>query len=240
MEGLYFLAPTLLAILISMLFVRAGAIALMMTGMHYEQAKFQALSAFTSTGFTTREAEKVVNHPTRRKIISGLMIGGYAGIAAVLVSATSSVAASSAKDLPRTVLLLALGLAVIYLVGRYTGLMGRWEDFVENYLRHRFEFEYASVEELLHLSEGYGLVRLEIGTDSPFLGRLIGQIGKSRRDTLIIGVERGRTWLAARKMKDALKAGDQLVIYGLIERLKEEYEEKEVEEAEKAEKKESA
>ena len=240
MEGLYFLAPTLLAILISMLFVRAGAIALMMTGMHYEQAKFQALSAFTSTGFTTREAEKVVNHPTRRKIISGLMIGGYAGVAAVLVSGTSTVAASSAQDLPRTVLLLALGLVVIYLVGRYTGLMGRWEDFVERFLRHRFEFEYAPVEELLHLAEGYGLVRLEIGADSPFLGRLIGQIGKSRRDTLIIGVERGRTWLAARKMKDVLKAGDQLVIYGLIERLKEEYEEKEVEEAEKAEKKESA
>jgi hypothetical protein len=245
MEGLYFLAPTLLAILISMLFVRAGAIALMMTGMHYEQAKFQALSAFTSTGFTTREAEKVVNHPTRRKIISTLMIGGYAGVAAVLVSGTSTLASSSAQDLPRTVVLLAVGLLLIYLVGRYTGLMPQWEGFVERFLRHRFEFEYASVEELLHLAEGYGLVRLEIGADSPFLNRLIGQIGKSRRDTLIIGVERGRTWLAARKMKERLKQGDQLVIYGLIERLKEEYEEKEVEEAEKAaaekaEKKESA
>jgi hypothetical protein len=226
MEGLYFLAPTLLAILLSMLFVRAGAIALMMTGMHYEQAKFQALSAFTATGFTTREAEKVVNHPKRRKIISYLMIGGYAGIVTVIVSGTSSVAASSAKDLPRTVLVLALGVLVIYLIARSTGLMQRWENFVERFLRHRFEFEYAPIEELLHIAEGYGLVRLEIGADSFLLGKSIVQIGKTRRDTLILGVERDRSWLPARRMKEELREGDQLVIYGRLERLKEEYESK--------------
>jgi len=237
MEGLYFLAPTLLAILISMLFVRAGAIALMMTGMHYEQAKFQALSAFTSTGFTTREAEKVVNHPKRRKIISYLMIGGYAGVVTVIVSATSSLAASSTQDLPRTVLVLAVGLLVIYLIGRYTGLMQRWETLVERYLRNRFEFEYAPIEELLHLADGYGLVRLEIGADSFLLGKSIVQIGKTRRDTLVIGVERGRAWLPARLMKEELKEGDQLVLYGRIERLQEEYENKNAPE-EEAEKKE--
>jgi hypothetical protein len=231
-EGLYFLAPTLLAILISMLFVRAGAIALMITGMHYEQAKFQALSAFTATGFTTREAEKVVNHPTRRKIISTLMIGGYAGIVTVIVSGTSSVTASSAQDLPRTVLVFVLGLLVIYLIARSTGLMQRWENFVERFLRHRFEFEYAPIEELLHLAEGYGLVRLEISADSFLLGKSIVQIGKTRRDTLILGVERDRTWLPARQMKEQLREGDQLVIYGRLEQLKQEYESKTAEKEE--------
>lgn len=226
MEGLYFLAPTLLAILISMLFVRAGAIALTMTGMHYEQAKFQALSAFTSTGFTTREAEKVVNHPVRRKIISALMIGGYAGVAAVIVSATSSLAASSAKDLPRTVLVLVVGLIVIYFIARSTGLMQRWENFVERFLRHRYVFEYEQVEELLHLTEGYGLVKMEITADSLLLGQSIVQIGKTRKDSLILGVERGKSWLHARQMKDPVEVGDQLVIYGHLERLKEEFESK--------------
>ncbi len=232
MEGLYFLAPTLLAILISMLFVRAGAIALVMTGMHYEQAKFQALSAFTATGFTTREAEKVVNHPTRRKIISTLMIGGYAGIAAVIVSATSSVATSPAKDLPRTVLVLALGLLIIYLIARSTGLMQRWENFVERFLIHRHLFEYETAEELLHLAEGYGLVKLEITADSQLLGKTITQIGRSRKDSLILGIERGKNWLTARHMKDPVEAGDQLVIYGQLERMKEEYEEKAAEKEE--------
>jgi Trk-type K+ transport system membrane component len=52
------------------LIVRAASIALMMTGMNQKRARFQALSAFTGTGFTTKEAESVMNHPLRRKIIS--------------------------------------------------------------------------------------------------------------------------------------------------------------------------
>jgi Trk-type K+ transport system membrane component len=54
MAGLYFLVPTLLMIFVSFLIIRAAAIALMMTGMSERKARFQALSAFTGTGFTTK------------------------------------------------------------------------------------------------------------------------------------------------------------------------------------------
>ena len=46
MRSLCFLLPTLLAIIVSFLVVRAAAIALMMTGLDMKKAKFQALSAF--------------------------------------------------------------------------------------------------------------------------------------------------------------------------------------------------
>ena len=59
MDGLYFLLPTLLVIFFSFLIVRADAIALMMTGMDRKRAVFQALSAFSGTGFTT----KLLHHP---------------------------------------------------------------------------------------------------------------------------------------------------------------------------------
>ncbi|MCK4262353.1 hypothetical protein KAX00_04525, partial [bacterium] len=78
MSGLYFLLPALLAIFLLFLIVRAAAIALMMTGMDEKRARFQALSAFSGTGFTTKEAESIVNHPIRRKIVTWLMILGNA------------------------------------------------------------------------------------------------------------------------------------------------------------------
>ena len=80
MAGLYMLIPTLIVIFVSFLVVRAAAIALMMTGMEEKRARFQALSAFSGTGFTTRDAEIVVNNPRRRQIITWLMILGNAGI----------------------------------------------------------------------------------------------------------------------------------------------------------------
>ncbi|TLS65693.1 hypothetical protein FE236_02570 [Mariprofundus erugo] len=223
MSGLYFLIPTLMAILISMLFVRAGAIALMLTGMHYDQAKFQALSAFTSTGFTTHEAEKVVNHPTRRKIISILMIGGYAGIAAVTVSGTSSLVMTTAQNMPRNVLVLMAGLLCIYLIARHIGLMQQWEGLVERMLYRSSLFEFEPVEELLHLAEGYGLVKVEVKPSSVLAGQSIIQIGKGHREMLILGVERGRTWIAARQMHEPLLPGDQMIVYGQLEQLKTEF-----------------
>ncbi|MBL7118366.1 MAG: hypothetical protein ISS94_06265 [Candidatus Syntrophoarchaeum sp.] len=99
MDGLYFLVPTLLVIFVSFLIVRAAAIALMMTGMDRKRAVFQALSAFSGTGFTTKEAESIVNHPERRRIVSWLMILGNAGIVTVIITATSSLVTSEGYQL---------------------------------------------------------------------------------------------------------------------------------------------
>ena len=55
---------------ISFIIVRTGAIAFQLTGLEWSQAKFQALSCFTSTGFTTKEAELVTGDKQRRRIAS--------------------------------------------------------------------------------------------------------------------------------------------------------------------------
>ena len=84
--GLYLLIPTFVVILVSILIVRAGAVALRLTGLDPKTANFQALSAFTRAGFTTRESELVVNHPRRRTIVTWLIVLGNAGIVAVIVT----------------------------------------------------------------------------------------------------------------------------------------------------------
>lgn len=225
MGGIYLLFPTLMAIFSSLLFVRAGAIALMLTGMRYERAKFQALSAFSGTGFTTREAENVVNHPTRRKIISTLMIGGNAGIVTVIVTATTSFATTPRYEILFNVLALALGLVLIYAIARHAGFMGRWESIVEHWLeKHSATFEYGPVEELLHLAEGFGLVKLEVPEDSPLIGQTIIDLGGNRKETLVLGIERDRNWIPARHLHDPLEAGDHLIIYGNLGTLKKEFE----------------
>lgn len=78
-------ALSLLLILgISFFLIRLAAVALRLTGMPEQNARFQAVSALTGTGFTTTEAEMIVNYPIRRKIIVWLMIMGNLGIVSVL------------------------------------------------------------------------------------------------------------------------------------------------------------
>ena len=78
-------ALSLLAIFaISFFLIRVASVALKLTGMAEPNARFQALSALTGTGFTTAESEMVVNYPIRRNIISILMLFGNLGIISVL------------------------------------------------------------------------------------------------------------------------------------------------------------
>lgn len=66
-------------LLVATLFVtaaRVATIALVGTGMATDVASFQARSALMGVGYTTTEAEDVINHPVRRRIILWLMTFG--------------------------------------------------------------------------------------------------------------------------------------------------------------------
>ncbi len=49
-------------LVISFIIVRVGAIAFQLTGLEWSLAKFQVLSCFTATGFTTKEAELITGN----------------------------------------------------------------------------------------------------------------------------------------------------------------------------------
>src|SRR4030043_906617 len=70
----------LIFLFVWLLILWLGSIALEATGMERAKARFQALSALTGTGFTTREAESIVNHPRRRRIATWLIFLGSVGI----------------------------------------------------------------------------------------------------------------------------------------------------------------
>lgn len=223
MKGLYLIVPVLLTILVSFLVVRSGAIALMMTGLDRNRAVFQALSAFTGTGFTTREAERIINHPKRRKIISWMMILGNAGIVTVIVTGTSSFMSTETYGLPATVGVLLAGIYIIYRITASTGIMDRWERFTENRLVKSGMLEEEMVEDLLHLIEGHGLVKVLLREDSPLIGRTLKEKELTKAGMLVLGIERGKTWIPVPKPSEIMEDGDKVIIYGPLEKLNENF-----------------
>ena len=214
MIGLYLLLPTLLVIIISFLVIRAGTIALMMTGMDRKKASFQALSAFTRAGFTTREAEAVVNNPQRRRIITWLIILGNAGLVAVIVSATSSIVSSEGYQVPITIFAIIVGTYLIYKLISRAGFTRRWEGFIERRFIKSHAFEESVTEDLLHFIEGYGLVRAIITENSPFVGSALSDVRALDRDMVILGIERGKDWIPHPKAKVTIENDDKIIVYG--------------------------
>jgi K+/H+ antiporter YhaU regulatory subunit KhtT len=221
MSSIYFLGPTLFTIFVSFLVVRAAGVALMMTGMEWKRARFQALSAFSGTGFTTKEAESVINHPTRRKIITWLMILGNAGIVTVIVTATSSLATSQGFQLPINVMVLIVGIFIIYKIASYKKFTKKWERFIENKLIKSPVIEESTIEDQLHFLEGYGIVKKIVGHASPLIGSSLADWRLNEKGILVLGIERGKNWVPIPKASEIIEEGDRLVVYGPNERLKE-------------------
>ncbi len=227
MTGLYFILPTLVVIFVLHLIVRAAAMLLMMTGMDEKKATFQALSAITGTGFTTKESESVVYHPARRMIITWLMILGSAGIITIIVTATSSFITSSGYHIPVNILILIVGIYLIYRIATNRAFIGKWERFVGERIGKSPIFEEGLSEELLHLTEGYGLVRVIIKENFHLEGKTISDLRLPDRRLLVLGIERGEDWISVPRADEVLKEGDKIVVYGSLKVLKTFFKEKE-------------
>ena len=105
----------LFIVAVSLLIVRLGANALILTGMSAAAAQFQAASAFFGVGFTTSEAEMVMRHNVRRRIILHLIIAGNIGLTSALATIIVSIMSTggNTQDMATKLILTALGIIAI-------------------------------------------------------------------------------------------------------------------------------
>jgi hypothetical protein len=204
---------------ISYLVVRIGAIALEMTGMERSRARFQALSAFSGTGFTTREAELVVNHPRRRKIVTYLMILGNAGIVSVIATFVLSLRQSGFRP-SLNLVIIAASLFVLYRIASHQKFAKKLTGKIRETLREKLHFEKVRVEELLQQSDGYGIASILVGRRSKVAGLTLTKSGFKERDLMILSVERDEGVISVPKAQTKIMVGDRLICYGKLENLK--------------------
>ncbi len=204
---------------ISYLIVRIGSIALEMTGMERSRARFQALSAFSGTGFTTREAELVVNHPRRRKIVTYLMILGNAGIVSVIATFVLSMRESGAFRPSLNLAIIAASLLVLYRIASHQKFARKLTQKIREILREKLHFEKVHVQELLSQSDGYGIASILIGRRSKVAGLTLSQSGFKERDLMILSVERDEEVIPVPKAQTKIRVGDRLICYGKLENL---------------------
>ncbi|MDD4857181.1 MAG: TrkA C-terminal domain-containing protein [Candidatus Krumholzibacteria bacterium] len=196
--------------------IRAGAIALELTGMEREKARFQALSAFTNTGFTTREAEEVTRIPLRRKIVTVLIVLGYAGTVTVIASFATSLLQRQLASLVMTAAIFA-ALYILYRIASWRGLTKRFTSAFRRVLIRRYGLSMSSLEAMLRVGEGFGVVRATVKNDSPLIGRPLSELDLKGRKVQILSIIRGADTITIPQGSDVLLKGDVLVCYGSIE-----------------------
>ncbi len=223
MGGLAFLIPTLALIALSVMVVKVGSVALRMTGLDTKRATFQSLSAFTGTGFTTRDSELVVRDDRRRRVIMTLMILGNAGFVGVLATliGTFVTARKKSVEIPIQLVAILLCIFLMYLIGRRKRLMRRWSAWIERRLARWTSLQEIPVEEAFHLAEGYGVAAIRVRSDSEVIGRSLAEKALAEKDVLILAIEREGQTIPAPKAKEVIQKGDRLICYGKLNVMRE-------------------
>lgn len=217
MKDILLILPTLLAISVLMLIVKIASIVLRLTGMDEKKAMFQSLSALTGAGFTTKELELIMKNPLRRKVISWLMVVGYAGIITIMVTFTSSIITSIGYMKYLNIAILFGGLYIVYRIANHEGIVKRWNKIIERKLIKYPVLDEPSAEDLLHFIEGYELVRITVSQNLSLANRRLSEITLSKEKYLIIGIERDGTWLPIPDSNEVVKENDKIVVYGSLD-----------------------
>jgi Trk-type K+ transport system membrane component len=226
-----------ITIFVSFIVVRIGAIAFQLTGLEWSLAKFQALSCFTGTGFTTQESELITGDRQRRRIASVLMVLGNAGIVVMIAAFADSLRPQqilqqrlARRLLPFSVpvdllpwlnlLLIILAVLVIYRVFKSPKLSKRLTSFLRKRVIRRELFTQASFEELLLATGGYGVSKIAVTAGSPVLDKTLSESELRRHDVTVLAIARAGKTIPNPSANRRIRLGDQLICFGKLQNIR--------------------
>lgn len=207
----------------SLVITRVATVALTITGLSEEAAKFQARSAFTGTGFTTKEAEAVVNHPVRRRIIMFLMIIRSAGLVTIMLSLILSFlgSASEASKLQRLAWLVG-GVFVLWLIASSKKVERVMSRAIEWAFLRWTNLDVRDYDGLLRLSDGYNVMEINVKEGDWVAGKNLRSCYLPEEGITVLGITRNDgTYIGGPRGDTEIYNGDTLILYGRVEKLQE-------------------
>ena len=223
MLGIIGIIALLTVLALSLVITRLATVALVMTGLSRESAKFQARSAFTGTGFTTWESEQIVNHPVRRRIVMILMILRSAGLVTVIISVILSFM-GAARQGERLIRLLWLvgGIGGLLLVAHLPIVERGLERLIGWALNRWTDFDVRDYARLLNLSGPYGVSEMQVDESDWVAEKQLRECDLGGEGVTVLGIQRADgDYVGAPRGSTTIHAGDTLILYGRSDALHE-------------------
>jgi K+/H+ antiporter YhaU regulatory subunit KhtT len=212
------IAGLLVAVLLTMIVNRIATVALTLTGMSKEMARFQARSAFSTSGFTTAEAESIVNHPVRRRIVFTLMFLGNAGFIVVIATLAASFSASEEEgvySLPIRFGILAAGLFLLWMFSSSKWVDDKLFRVIGWALAKWSRVEVHDFVNLLQLGEAYSVTEILVESQDWLVGKRLEQLRLSDVGVNVLGIHRADgDFVGSPVGITYIRGEDKIIVYG--------------------------
>lgn len=210
------LASLLFVLIVSLVIVRIATVALTLTGLSRQSAKFQARSAWTGTGFTTAESESVTKHPVRRRIISWLILLRSIGV----VTAGSTLILSfvdvenTQSGLMRFFWLIG-GLVLLWMLWASEWLDRQMSRIISWALKRYTGIDTRDYAGLMHLAGEYAIAELPVKEGDWLASKPLAELRLPDEGVVVLGIEHpDGTYIGAPRGSSVAVPGDTLLIYG--------------------------
>ena len=192
----------------------------MLTGLSRDASRFQSRSALTGVGFTTSEAEMVVNHPIRRRIAMILMLLGSAGLVTAIATLILAFANAQREQTLERLGLLIVVLGALVLISR-SRFVDRWLNRVIGFGLSRWtDLTEKGLARLLHLGGVYGIAEVAVDDHDWIAGRTLEDLDLRSEGVAVLAlVCSNGTYIGAPVFEMKTRPGDTLVLYGPSHRL---------------------
>ncbi|HUU61473.1 MAG TPA: TrkA C-terminal domain-containing protein [Acidimicrobiia bacterium] len=203
-------------VVVGLLIARIAAVALIATGLPADVARFQARSALTGVGYTTGEAETVVGHPLRRRIVMWLMLAGNAGFVIIVASLVLSFATSgNTGDALERLGIAVGGLLLLFLTAHSRWFERRLTALITRALGRFSDLDVRDMHHLMQLSRDYAVTELEVMAGDWLAERSLTDLELPDEGVIVLAVRRARgDFLGAPRGRTIVQPGDTLYLYG--------------------------
>ena len=208
----------LLIALATLIVTRVATVALTLTGLSRETARFQARSALSGAGFTTTESEQVVNHPVRRRIVMTLIFTGSIGLVSLVATLSATfVTSRGAFELTASGLILLCGLSALYWLAS-----SRWFDKALTPIMRRALTRYTDLEvrdyaALLQVAGDYAIHELLVEEGDWIADRTLADLRLTEEGVLVLGITHPNGFYDGTPEGSAtILAGQVLVLYDVL------------------------
>ena len=203
-------------ILIFLVLVEFFAILLRLTGIEHDKARFQVISLLTSTGYTTKEAEIITNHPGRRKLAEFIMIFGFAS-SVTFLSLVVNLIMSNSYEVFKMLLIICLWIFVLKL----TNLLEIIEEIISNLIRNNKIWKkfIGTKEQIITKNRGYGIMEIYLDGSSVLIGKDLISSGLKKYEIQVLNIDKGNKLIAFPQSDYLFEANDLITVYGNIENI---------------------
>ncbi len=209
------LATLFAIIIISLIIVRIGAVALSMTGLSDDLARFQAQSAFTGVGFTTNESEAIMADPARRKVASILMLLGNAGLGSAIATLVITFGGGTSREALLKFAVMTGGLLIVWNIARSKVADRLLTRVIRRFLARLTKLEVKDYAQLLEIERGYSISQIEVLEEEWLCNKKLEELRLSQEGVLVLGIQRKNgPFIGAPRGGCRLEDGDVLTCYG--------------------------